>query len=609
MQDFGKFIGNKISFLFGFLVISSLFFSTSYAQVVNSNDGSELFSNYSHRTFFDRSSLTKISDVDSSSKNVLISNITKIISRRNISSLTINPTTPNFGYNNNKPFFDVALNPVSDSAITHSDIKFNLFNIYNEVHCAMGSKLFFSEDVNCSIFSAKVDDNKFHKSKGILVSGTVSREISIVGSELSLPFVEEIVSNFIGLSRTDIFSKNALVDKLERFNVIPPRLSEIELLPVKQYQALVFSDKKVNAFVSKSNSQDKKTVRLLDQLSLGLYCKISSFSSTLNQKRCNYDILASGLLSSITSNATSSDIKLDEKNNLPAPVLFSTSTTVYITQYVPVPGPRGLSGRDGLSGKDGKDGKDGVDGVGNNSASNQVSYLPFFSNNVGGNVTNLTSTTITGGTFNSGTGSGLVLSSSTLNETTFGGMSIFNGDAFFNYNLTANTLTATSAIFVDATTTNSFVVTGTSTLATTTVSNLTITGSLFDSNNLAGNAGQILASNGTSTYWAYVTDVSGVIIGGSATSSTVYWNGSTWMENTNFLADQFGNLTAAGGLIVNGSSTLATTTITDLTSASGTITNLNSATATIANLITTNSSSTNSTSTNFFAEIFTAFTG
>ena len=74
----------------------------------------------------------------------------------------------------------------------------------------------------------------------------------------------------------------------------------------------------------------------------------------------------------------------------------------------------------------------------------------------------------------------------------------------------------------------------------TTIDNLTLTGSLFDSTNNAGNAGQMLTSNGTSTYWAYVTNA---IIGGSATGSTFYWNGSTWVENLNIIVDGQGNST------------------------------------------------------------------
>jgi hypothetical protein len=51
------------------------------------------------------------------------------------------------------------------------------------------------------------------------------------------------------------------------------------------------------------------------------------------------------------------------------------------------------------------------------------------------------------------------------------------------------------------------------------------------------------------------------LVGGSATSSTVYWNGSTWTENLNFFVDEQGNVVSNGSLFVTGSSTLATTTI------------------------------------------------
>jgi hypothetical protein len=290
----------------------------------------------------------------------------------------------------------------------------------------------------------------------------------------------------------------------------------------------------------------------------------------------------SSILTLDSSNNNNNNSSVGVKNN---PTFFSTSTIVYITKYISIPGPKG---------KDGVDGKNGVDGInGKDANSSQASYIPIFTGNVVSNsssASSLSNVTISGGTFSSGFGNNLVLSSSTFN-----GSSIFNGGAFFSGGIITDSLTASSSVFVNATTTNTFVVTGTSTLATTTVSNLSLSGSFIDSKESAGSPGQVLASNGTSTYWTYVTDVSGVLLGGSATSSTVYWNGSTWMENLNFFADISGNITANGGATIFGTTSLATTTISSL-SVSGTsnfatttisdadIDNLYAATATISNL-------------------------
>ena len=116
-----------------------------------------------------------------------------------------------------------------------------------------------------------------------------------------------------------------------------------------------------------------------------------------------------------------------------------------------------------------------------------------------------------------------------------------------------------------------------------------------DTNNATGSAGQVLATNGTSTYWLTIT---GTVGNGSATNSTLYWNGSNWTENLNFFADQNGNLLTNGSLTVVGTSTLATTTITNASIANAVITNatatnLYSTNGTIANLVNTNATSSN----------------
>jgi hypothetical protein len=154
-------------------------------------------------------------------------------------------------------------------------------------------------------------------------------------------------------------------------------------------------------------------------------------------------------------------------------------------------------------------------------------------------------------------------------------------------NITTSNLFATSSLFV----------TGTSTLATTTATRLT---------------------------------VSGQTTLGTASSSALTVTGQTVLSTASATA-----LTTSGAVVVGttlgvtGTSTLATTTISSLTSATGTITNLNttnaSATsffasngsstnfritnATATNFFATNASTTNATSSNFFSNLFTAITG
>jgi hypothetical protein len=85
---------------------------------------------------------------------------------------------------------------------------------------------------------------------------------------------------------------------------------------------------------------------------------------------------------------------------------------------------------------------------------------------------------------------------------------------------------------------------------------LQLTGALYDGLNSTGGSGYVLVSNGTSTYWADLA--SGSVSGGTATNSTLYWNGSGWVENTLVRADgslgtlAIGTATAASQLYVQG---------------------------------------------------------
>ncbi|MBP9867169.1 MAG: hypothetical protein KBC41_03790, partial [Candidatus Pacebacteria bacterium] len=480
---------------------------------------------------------------------------------------------------------------------TRMGIKFN-FIIAIFIAIFLSCNFFFS-----TVYAQVVNVNgtTFNTgSKEISFSGTSPREITLVGSSLGSSFIKKTLIKNYGFSKTDFFTVKTFENNFKIKKYVLPRLTEVTLLPIKQFNSFTFNTSKVYALNNESDvislSQKRKNIDLLDQVSLAFYCKVSSLSSSVKSERCNYNNILSGVVLKNKENSiATSSISLEKPVTKDSFVtnIFSTTTTVYITKYIPVPGPKGESG------KNGKDGKDGVSiSTTSSSYSNQSVFIPFYSS-VGNTVSNLSNTTINSVTITGGTGNNLLLSSSTLTDTVFNGSSIFNGNVIVNNILTANTIVATSALFIDATTTN-----------------LTILGNLRDSNNLTGNPGQVLASNGTSTYWTYAT---GTIIGGSATSSTIYWNGGSWVENLNFFADSQGNLSSNGTLSILGTSTLATTTIsnlstpnaniTDLTAGNALITELIAASSTINKLIASSATFTDATSTNFFSNLLTAVTG
>ena len=111
-----------------------------------------------------------------------------------------------------------------------------------------------------------------------------------------------------------------------------------------------------------------------------------------------------------------------------------------------------------------------------------------------------------------------------------------------------------------ATIANNLTVSGASALATTTLSK-----GLLDATGAVGTAGQLLSTTGTSTQWVD----SPALSSGTTTNTTLRWDGSAWVEATNFLnsgsttATLATNVTVTGTLAVSEATSLATTTIAD----------------------------------------------
>ena len=148
------------------------------------------------------------------------------------------------------------------------------------------------------------------------------------------------------------------------------------------------------------------------------------------------------------------------------------------------------------------------------------------------------------------------------------------GTATFASNITATgtlevtgNTTLTADLYVGANTTAS----GTLTANSTT----TLNAALVDALGNAGTDGQILSTTGTSTNW--VDNFAPVA--GTATNTTLRWNGTAWVEDDTFLNSGTGtttfasNITATGTLEVTGNTTLtADLYVGANTTASGTLT-------------------------------------
>jgi hypothetical protein len=434
-------------------------------------------------------------------------------------------------------------------------------------------------DPKLRLFSSLSSSSYTSPSDELNLLGTSVRHVDVVGNNI-------VPSEFIGAVRavtdlisSNIFNKNSVViSHSQQYSLSVPLVSNFRNLYVGGLSTFVLPNQNAFAASTAGQTTSKNNLVLFDKASLALYCKSTAIFTKRDQDRCDYQKVALGLINKLASTSTTGvlsgiDTSLPKYANSSSTVYISTTTVTYITQYVGVPGPAGKDG------KDGKDGRDGTSGGGT-----------FFA------VTNNTSTSGGSSVVSLTSGSNITLSSTTLN-----GISVFNGDAIFNSTLTAlgSTTLATTTFTGDVTagnlTVNNITVTNLATIASSTIGNLQITGALYDSSNTMGNYGQVLVSNGTSTFWSNAT---GTIIGGTATGSTFFWNGATWIENINLLTNASGDLTVNGDLSVNGDFSVSSTTI-------GT---LNVGTSTAVNTFTTNLVSTNATTTNGYVANLSGFT-
>ena len=198
-------------------------------------------------------------------------------------------------------------------------------------------------------------------SSKLVLTGSVSRRVDLAGAELVNPLISHKLTDLFKESSTNIFSKDSFENHFNTFSVYIPKLVQMQLLPVKQFGLLAFGGNKAEAQIFSNLPTQKKSLPIIDQFSLGLFCKLSSLSTKVDKDRCNYDLLASGLLATnntSTTNDTTSTQNSSESIPSSATTLFSTTTTIYITKYITVPGERGAPGKDGKDGKADEECKD-----------------------------------------------------------------------------------------------------------------------------------------------------------------------------------------------------------------------------------------------------------
>ena len=133
---------------------------------------------------------------------------------------------------------------------------------------------------------------------------------------------------------------------------------------------------------------------------------------------------------------------------------------------------------------------------------------------------------------------------------------------------------------------------GTNTPNQTVPGDLAVDGSILDSLGNAGTVGQILASTASGTQWIDLVDIQI----GTATGSTLFWDGTDWIENTTFTVDGSGNATSTASFFSNLVTALTgnfadlfadTAVIETLTATTTNTTDLTATDATVGNIIIT----------------------
>ncbi len=469
----------------------------------------------------------------------------------------------------------------------------------------------------------------------VVLSGTEDRSIGVAGTGLTLVggiTPEDVVPHVL---TSTTFTLSALSSKFATFT--PPHAS-LALLPVTSKQGMVLGVSTTNTALA----QTKKTLPLIDKLSLALYCSFTK--NNVDRTRCNYDAIADGSIPVSTASsvaattpaaipATPSNLFTSNDQGVASP----TFITKYITQYVGVPGTPG------------RDGKDGVNGV--TSTVNGIlppaglgSYIiPSYSSPstaIGiSTIGYLKDTTIENPTITQGTAVNLslttpILNSPTLKDAVFTGLSLFTSPASFTSTVAINSLTATSSVITNASTTNAYIanlfvdaatstnsyvsqlVAASSTLSDAVITNSTTTNA-YIANLVAASSTltDLIATNAaftnSTTTNAFISSLA--LVNGSTTNST-----TTNSYITNLFTH---NATTTNAIITNSTTTnayitslaAASTTIDDLVTTRATstalfanllsaidtfitnltATNLTATNATVANATTTNSTTTN----------------
>ncbi|MEI6811045.1 MAG: hypothetical protein WCK60_03305, partial [Candidatus Nomurabacteria bacterium] len=486
--------------------------------------------------------------------------------------------------------------------------------------------------------SVKKYDNR------ISLFGNTGRNIYLIGDHLSLfsykgKNLSSLVIHAFSEKGFSVFgdSYSQFADKESGIASKIPRIAEAKLLPI-----YAVSNNKVNdnegivlgAFTSNldaktlTKSSNKNNLPALDQLSLSLYCGFSSLSTTVDGSRCNYNSLASGLVSSKLAVSTPeitnkvSDVKVPSTDDIFPPLTpkFTGSNgptyiNQYITKYVGVPGPKGSDGKSGANGTDGKNGRDGISPtlIGNFIVPPSNSYsqnlIPVST------IGYLKDTTIEYAIIKYGTATNLNIGNSTIADAVFNGSNTFNGTTTFAGSFNINDINSGNSNFINSTTTNAYI--SNLHVGTSTTSGL----ATFENNvNVAGliNAGSLTVTGTTTLRGALVVDgtlalstttitnanISELIVGNSTTTNGFFANLVAALANINNL--NVNNSSTTNAYIEN--LTVGTSTIVTLNNLTGTTssfinsssTNLITTNGVITNLEVTNSSTTNATTTNGF---------
>jgi hypothetical protein len=182
--------------------------------------------------------------------------------------------------------------------VTVTDVFLDMMDVYCSVVASMLNKMYAYEVEAISNVLAYVSSSLNDGPPSLVVTGTVDRQISTVGGQIKLPYIEILTSRLSEIYQPSITNSIAFTSYNPKPSDIFPVLAKISLLPISALESEMNDDQKRGMVLGVSTSSEEEVSKAqkpelpgIDQMSLGVYCGLLSLTASLDSSRCDYETL------------------------------------------------------------------------------------------------------------------------------------------------------------------------------------------------------------------------------------------------------------------------------------------------------------------------------